>query len=179
MPAGFTPDGLPVGAEFVGGPFTEADLLKLGAAFERATRARRPPASTPPLPGPAGQFHRLRRRRHQAPQSAPAIRATFRQSSPNVLSFDVTIDGANAQDVIVVALQRTPPPRHGRGSGSPAAGASFVIARLLRSGELSGRGDVTLRDADRDDLAAGRLQVRLFTRQKPLGDAMLPVVLDK
>ena len=49
VPAGFTPDGLPVGVEFVGRPFADAEMLQLGDAFERATRARRPPASTPPL----------------------------------------------------------------------------------------------------------------------------------
>jgi hypothetical protein len=59
------------------------------------------------------------------------------------------------------------------------AQAGYLIGRLLRSGELSGRGEVVLRDADRDDLAAGRLHVRLFTRQRPLGDVLQPVVLPK
>ena len=51
VPAGFTPDGLPVGIEFLGRQFSEGRLLTLGYAFEQATHHRRPPTSTPPLPG--------------------------------------------------------------------------------------------------------------------------------
>jgi len=35
--------GLPVGLSFVGRPWTEAVLIKLAFAYERATKARRPP----------------------------------------------------------------------------------------------------------------------------------------
>ena len=49
LPAGFTPDGLPVGMEVVVPPYHEPDLFRLGYAFERATGFRRPPASAPAL----------------------------------------------------------------------------------------------------------------------------------
>ena len=51
VPAGFTTDELPVGLEFLGRPFTEATLLELAYAYEQGTHHRRPPATTPPLPG--------------------------------------------------------------------------------------------------------------------------------
>ena len=51
VPAGFTSEGLPVGIEFLGRPFSEGKLLMLGYAFEQATHHRRPPMTTPPLPG--------------------------------------------------------------------------------------------------------------------------------
>jgi amidase len=51
VPAGFTPNGLPVGISFFGPAFSEPKLLALGYAFERATHARRTPVNTPPLPG--------------------------------------------------------------------------------------------------------------------------------
>ena len=55
VPAGFSPStaaaplGVPVGIEFLGRPWSEAKLLGYAYAFEQATKARRPPASTPPL----------------------------------------------------------------------------------------------------------------------------------
>jgi len=49
VPAGFTPDGLPVGLEILGREWDEPRLLQYAYAFENATRHRRPPASTPAL----------------------------------------------------------------------------------------------------------------------------------
>lgn len=52
VPAGFASDpALPVALSFLGPAWSEARLLALGHAFERALNARRLPASTPPLPG--------------------------------------------------------------------------------------------------------------------------------
>ena len=49
VPAGFTSDGLPVGLEFVGKPYDEPTVLRLGYAFEQATQHRRAPESAPEL----------------------------------------------------------------------------------------------------------------------------------
>ncbi|WP_067176924.1 amidase [Microtetraspora niveoalba] len=45
VPCGFTSGGLPVGLQIVGRPWADLDVLRLGLAFERATRCgeRRPP----------------------------------------------------------------------------------------------------------------------------------------
>jgi Asp-tRNA(Asn)/Glu-tRNA(Gln) amidotransferase A subunit family amidase len=51
VPAGFSPDGLPVGLELLGRPFSEARLLALAFDYEQATRRRRPPPLTPALAG--------------------------------------------------------------------------------------------------------------------------------
>jgi amidase len=57
VPAGFSAPtasalmGVPVGIEFLGQPFSEPQLLKIAYSFEQATHARKPPQSTPPLPG--------------------------------------------------------------------------------------------------------------------------------
>ena len=50
VPMGFSPEGLPAGLEILGRPFTEAQLLGYAFAYEQATKHRRPPVTTPPLP---------------------------------------------------------------------------------------------------------------------------------
>ena len=49
-PMGFVRDSLPVGLQVLGRAWGEPTLIKIGFAYEQATRHRRPPASTPPLP---------------------------------------------------------------------------------------------------------------------------------
>jgi amidase len=50
VPAGFTPQGLPVGITFFGRPYSEPTLFKFAYAYEQATHHRRPPKTTPALP---------------------------------------------------------------------------------------------------------------------------------
>ncbi|HZT06131.1 MAG TPA: hypothetical protein VFC51_03810, partial [Chloroflexota bacterium] len=49
VPAGFSPNGLPVGLELLGRPFAEGALFRIAFAYEQATSHRRPPPTTPPL----------------------------------------------------------------------------------------------------------------------------------
>ncbi|PYR40258.1 MAG: hypothetical protein DMF93_11535 [Acidobacteria bacterium] len=51
MPAGLTADGLPVGMDLLGQPWSEPTLLRVAYAYERLVAPRRPPKSTPPLAG--------------------------------------------------------------------------------------------------------------------------------
>jgi len=49
VPAGFTPDGLPVGLEFMGRAFAEPILFRLAYAYEQGTHHRKPPPTVPAL----------------------------------------------------------------------------------------------------------------------------------
>src|SRR2546425_2980330 len=51
VPAGFTADNLPAGITFMGRPYDEGTILKLAYGYEQATHHRKPPQSTPALPG--------------------------------------------------------------------------------------------------------------------------------
>src|SRR5215472_11957634 len=49
VPMGFVYGTLPAGLQILGRPWSEPTLIKIGYAYEQATRHRRPPASAPPL----------------------------------------------------------------------------------------------------------------------------------
>ncbi|MGE3959134.1 MAG: amidase family protein [Vicinamibacterales bacterium] len=49
MPAGFTTDGLPVGMDLLGQPWSEGRLLKVAFAYERLVAPRKAPKTTPGL----------------------------------------------------------------------------------------------------------------------------------
>jgi Asp-tRNA(Asn)/Glu-tRNA(Gln) amidotransferase A subunit family amidase len=51
VPAGFTTDGLPAGITFFGRPYSEPRLISVAYAYEQAYPHRRPPETTPRLPG--------------------------------------------------------------------------------------------------------------------------------
>ena len=51
VPGGFFADGLPIGLEFLGRPFSEGTLIKAAFDYEQATKHRKPPATVPALPG--------------------------------------------------------------------------------------------------------------------------------
>jgi amidase len=50
VPAGFFPDGLPIGIEFLGRPFAEGTLFRAAFGYEQATEHRHPSPLVPPLP---------------------------------------------------------------------------------------------------------------------------------
>ena len=51
VPGGFTTDNLPTGITFMGRPYEDRTLIKLAYGYEQATRHRKLPKTTPPLPG--------------------------------------------------------------------------------------------------------------------------------
>jgi len=50
VPMGFAHGTLPAGLQILGRPWSEPALIRIAYGYEQATRHRRPPASTPPLP---------------------------------------------------------------------------------------------------------------------------------
>ncbi|MFQ5704345.1 MAG: amidase family protein [Gemmatimonadales bacterium] len=50
VPMGFVRGTLPVGLQILGDAWSEPTLIRIAYSFEQATRHRRPPTSTPPIP---------------------------------------------------------------------------------------------------------------------------------
>jgi amidase len=174
MPAGFTADGLPVGMEFLGRAFEETRLLALAATIERLPShqklVRRSPTSTPPLPAPSRPSEVSPPARDEAGSplaGSTDVTATFTwNSASGILTYEVVVSGLRPVDMLLVALHR-----------GDANQLGPVIAPLVRRGRIAAKGEVTLRQSERDDLLAGRLYVRWYTRVQPFGEGRLPVVV--
>ena len=52
MPAGFTPDSLPIGVEMLGRSLSDTRLVAIAFSYEQAVHPRRAPRTTPPLANP-------------------------------------------------------------------------------------------------------------------------------
>jgi Asp-tRNA(Asn)/Glu-tRNA(Gln) amidotransferase A subunit family amidase len=168
VPAGFTPDGLPVGLELLGPSWSDARLLVLAHTFEQATHHRRPPRFTPALvdgkpPAPREFTVAATAGQVASTTSTGTVRAraafTFEVDTGR-LKFDVTATGVAPADTFGVALHRGEPGRTG-----PA------IHRLLGPGEVTGSGLLQLTPRDHEELTTGKLYVQVYTRGHPLGAA--------
>ncbi|MEY4095098.1 MAG: hypothetical protein RLZZ53_2297 [Acidobacteriota bacterium] len=153
VPAGFTPDGLPIGLELLAGAWEEAKLLKYAYAWEQSAKPRKAPFSTPPLV------------KGTAP--APTVADITIGGATLKLSYDATT-GALRYDA---SSKLQPTDRvlsltlHRMEGNLPGP----VIAHLLAPNQVTGTGTITLRGRNREDLVGGRVFVQLYTKQVPLG----------
>ena len=103
LPVGFTPDGLPVGMEMLGGMLSDARLLALGNAYEQDNAARQAPATTPALqagraPAPAVSTVTFS-------QSGITVRGTITVDvTTNLLHYDVTAYTESAAELYAATL---------------------------------------------------------------------------
>lgn len=170
-PAGFTRTGMPTGVELIGRSFEDARLVAFAYALERALEPRRAPVRTPPLVdgrapepirfGVAGDGGWAGR------PAAPRLSGNFSLDLPaGTLRYVVSTAEVGAADVHAIVLQR-------RGSG---ARPNAVVRRLSGPGGISAEGTIALTAAVLNDLLAGRIELALYTADRPLGAVQL--VLD-
>jgi Asp-tRNA(Asn)/Glu-tRNA(Gln) amidotransferase A subunit family amidase len=161
VPAGFSPDGLPIGLELLGGAFSEATLLKYAYAWEQATKPRRPPFSTPPLikgMAPAPVTFETTIAGTGTPGAAALVKLTYDRIT-GALRYDATTSGLATSDrVLALTVQRSIDEKPGP-----------IVAHILTPNQISGSGTLTMRGRDREDLVAGTLYLHFYTRQSPLG----------
>jgi amidase len=164
VPAAWTTDGLPIGVDLLGRPWTEADLLSLGFGMEQLLKLRAVPFSTPALV--AGK----------SPVPRPftvAIDESGERLGVVDFSYDVTTSRLTYKTAFV-------PRRDDRLSaiwihrGTPDKPAA-AVHQLYAAGGPNGVGSVVLSYSDRNDLGAGRLIVRAYTRAKSRAlDSLMP-----
>ena len=169
-PAGFTRAGMPTGVELIGRPFDDARLVSFAYALERAIQPRRAPQRTPALvdgraPNPL-RFSVAGDGGWAGRPAAPRIRGSFSLDLPRgTLHYFISTAGVGAADVHAIVLQR-------RGSGTRP---NAVVRRLSGPGLASAEGTLALSAAHLDDLLGGRLELALYTADRPLGAVRLPL----
>jgi hypothetical protein len=164
VPGAWTDDGLPIGVDLLGRPWSEPQLLALGFGFEQTLKLRRPPFSTPALVGGKAPAPRsMTVPIEENGERLTVVEMTYDETTGQ-LTYK-TIDAPKREErVTAVWLHR-------------AAGDKVGAAVHLLSGGTgaSGHGTVTLSYAERADFAAGKLRVRAYTKDHPAGiDAVLP-----
>ena len=148
VPAGFTPDGLPVGVELLARPFDDARLIALGYAWEQVASPRRPPERTPSLISGALFY--------EFGIDSPRLKGQARLDRPaQALHYALEVPGIDPADITDVRLHRG------------AAGANGPVIELLGA-ELAGA--VSIANEDFDDLMNDGLYLVVYTREAPQGN---------
>ncbi|WP_419164266.1 amidase [Candidatus Palauibacter sp.] len=172
-PAGFTRTGMPTGVELLGRPFDDARLVSFAFALERAIQPRRAPRRTPPLvdgraPEPL-RFSVAGDGGWAGRPAAPRLQGSFSLDLPaGTLHYVISTSGVGPADVHAIVLQR-------RGSGTRP---NAIVHRLSGPGATSAEGTLALSAAHLDDLLEGRIELALYTADRPLGAVRLPLSPD-
>jgi amidase len=163
MPAGFTPDGLPIGIEMLGRPLSDARLVSFAFDYEAATHPRRPPSTTPPLVN--GRAPLPATFAAAATSAGTTLRSAFTYDAPHrMLQYDVSVSGEPSARVFAISINRD-------SAGKPGP----AIRVLSGPGVGSTRGTVKLTDAERRDIVAGRTSLVVYTERRPLGELRAPI----
>jgi Asp-tRNA(Asn)/Glu-tRNA(Gln) amidotransferase A subunit family amidase len=158
MPAGFTPDGLPIGIELLGRPLSDTRLVAFAYDYEQATHPRMPPSTTPPLV--LGRAPQPSAFRAAASSAGTSVTSSFSYDAPHrMLQYDVAVSGETAAHVYAISINRD-------SAGKPGP----AIRVLSGPGAGAARGSVKLTDAERRDIAGGRASLVVYTERRPLGE---------
>ena len=163
MPAGFTPDGMPIGIEMLGRPLSDEHLVSFAYDYETAMHPRHPPSTTPPLvngkaPVPSAFAA-------AATSEGTSVASTFRYDAPHrAFSYDVSVRGEAASKIYAISINRD------------SAGKTGPAIRVLSGPGIGvSRGTVKLTDAERRDLMDGRATLVVYSERRPLGQLRAPI----
>jgi hypothetical protein len=159
MPAGFTPDGVPIGLELLGRPFADAQLLSMAYDYETATHPRVAPSTTPKLV--AGKAPAPLALTADSKRGASTVHGEFTfDATRRTLTYSVSTTSSGVVPDVVYALS----------VDRDSAGVKGVMrVRLSGEGVSTAKGSVVLGEVERRELEAGRLALVAYTRNHPHG----------
>ena len=165
MPAGFSPDGLPLGLELLGVPLGDARLVAFAYDYEQSAHPRRAPETTPPLVGaraPAPVTYTV-----GTTGNGVTARGTFRfDPTRRTLDYAVHVSGIAPSHVYAVSLDRGTAEKKGP-----------MLERLSGPGAMELKGTLKLTASERGDLIAGRMNLTIYTSDHPAGAARTPLAV--
>ena len=166
VPAGFTDDGMPVGMELLGRPFSDPELVGFAYAFEQATHHHVPPSTTPPLveraAPPAVMFDVAATGAAQVPPVATQAAAESRFVFDVVrseLRYEISVTGVSADELMFAHMHRGAADENGP-----------VLYQVMGRGAATSAGKLILSGRDRRDLEAGRLYLNIHSSAHPAGE---------
>ena len=153
VPAGFADDGMPVGLEMLGRPWSESRLIELAYAYEQATGHRRAPDFTPSLVTPPAPVELA-----ASVQAAEGLSADVRfvlDPATRVVRYRLSAFGLLDDDVLLTAVHRR--------EGGDAASVGPVLRDLERKGGARAAGEWRLSGAEMQALRDGRMYLAMHT----------------
>jgi amidase len=159
VPAGFTPDGMPIGLELLGRAFADAQLVSMAYDYETATRPRVAPSTTPALfagraPGP------------------PSWGAVIQRGATRV-SAGFEFDATKRQlwySVSVTSTGTVPTPVYAISLASDSLGKNGpMLARLSGEGVAQVEARMIIGEVMRRRLVDGQLVLVVYTKDDPHG----------
>jgi len=156
-PAGFTNDGMPIGVELLGRALDDTKLVAMAYDYEQSARPRRPPSTTPPLVD--GRAPKAVAMSAVAKEGNAIARGSLSYDATHrTLAYSVSVTGVPASHVFTMSIDR-----------DSAGKKGVMIRHLAGPGVATARGTLTLGEAERRDLLAGRLSLVVYTREQPTG----------
>ncbi|MEO6239206.1 MAG: amidase family protein [Vicinamibacterales bacterium] len=156
--AAWSEDGLPVGVDVMGRPWSEAALLGLGFGIEQALDPRRAPFSTPALVNGKPPLPRVMSVALVEDGERLGIVQLKYEETTGRLSYESIFVPNRAERVIAIWIHRT--------SGSRTAAAVHLLFGGTGTAVV---GSVVLSPTERADFGGGRLRLRFYTRRHPGG----------
>jgi Asp-tRNA(Asn)/Glu-tRNA(Gln) amidotransferase A subunit family amidase len=157
MPAGFTPDGLPVGVELLGRAWDDAKLVSYAYSYEQATHHRHAPSRTPALAGRTSVPLVTWESTAQAAGTNKTLSAKFTfDPTTNDLAYTLTAVGFAPDEIQLATIHRK---RNDSGNGPAILVLSNHTFQKIAGTER-------LSNPDRDSLMSGGLYLRVASRSK-------------